>query len=123
MRSLQLVAKALVSGLVSLVIAIAASSPGGTAALEAQAAVYTRGVCTLLASAASEEWSTGQPVTIPVYSPFAMNVSISGASMKCSAGGSNFEAPLSGWSLPFSTSFVGDRNFTVWVADGILQWW
>jgi hypothetical protein len=120
---LQLVAKALVSGFLSVVVALAASSPGGGAGLVAQSAMDARNACVSLAAGAYREVQTGDPVTLSVYSPFQMNVSMSGSSALCSSGGQGYAASLPSVSLPFELSFTGAVNITVSDEDGRLLWW
>jgi hypothetical protein len=119
----QLVAKALVSGLVSVVIAIAVTTPGGAAGIAAESAVYNRNVCVALASAAYQAASTGEVVTVPVFSPSQMNVTLTGYSAKCSSGGVSFDASLPCVSLPYFSDLMGAQNVTVRYDGGSLEWW
>ena len=120
---MQLLAKALVSGFISVVIVLAASSPLGSVGVSAELAMDVRNACVSLAAGAYEEAQGRAPVTISIYSPEQMNITVSEFTAVCCSGGQSYAAPLPMKSLPFSTSFAGVVNITVSVADGTLVWW
>ena len=115
--------KALVSGLVSLIIVLAASTPGAISGIAAQSELFDKEACVLLASAALEEASGSAPVTVSLYSPFQTNVDIAADSVSCSGGGVTFQTALAGESLPQILVFTGEDNVSVANVGGVLEWW
>ena len=120
---MQLVAKALVSGLISVVIAVAASLPGASAGVAIQAGAFDRNVCVLIASAAATEALSGSPTTISVFSPSQMEVVVAGSEVSCTSEGVGYSCPLPEASLPFSLDLMGEENVTVSDVGGVFEWW
>ncbi|HVP23647.1 MAG TPA: hypothetical protein VMS77_07020 [Conexivisphaerales archaeon] len=119
---MQIVAKALISAVTSVVIAIAASTPLGAAGVAAQAATYARATCALLAGAAAEELLSGSPLSTRVFSPTPMNITAVGFVMKCASGNATYSISLPAASAPFQSTFTGTANFTVTNDNGTLEW-
>jgi hypothetical protein len=120
---LQIVAKALVTGFISVLVALAATSPSASWGLAAEELMSARNACQDVKNGATEAIMGGAQRTFSVGSPFGVNLTISAGTATCEVGPAEYKIELPAPSTEHVFLISGTANVTAALVDGRLAWW